>query len=182
MSALRLRSKIPPDLAWRVSKDAALLYVYALAEANDGGVCEQARSVACHASFGRDEQDRAVAELVAAGYVKERHERVVIAEFPGQGCVYGSRLDLVICNYVAPLFAERLSADGWARLRKLVFERDDFTCQYCDQRGGQLECDHVEPISRGGTNEIGNLVTACSDCNRSKRSKQLDQWRQREST
>lgn len=29
--------------------------------------------------------------------------------------------------------------------RKAVFERDDYTCQFCGKRGGWLEADHIKP-------------------------------------
>lgn len=72
----------------------------------------------------------------------------------------------------------RLPSHEWAPLRSSVFTRDDFTCVYCGQRGGYLECDHVIPISRGGSNDISNLVTACFTCNRSKRNKTPEEWLQ----
>ena len=59
-----------------------------------------------------------------------------------------------------------------------VFERDDFTCQYCGKRGGDLECDHVIPVARGGGHETTNLVTACAPCNRSKRDRTPEEWLQ----
>jgi len=48
-----------------------------------------------------------------------------------------------------------------------VFKRDKFTCQYCGDVAPNvvLHVDHIEPISRGGTDDILNLVTACSNCN-----------------
>jgi hypothetical protein len=64
----------------------------------------------------------------------------------------------------------------WAEIRAFVFERDDYTCQYCGEYGGRLECDHVVPVSRGGTNDFENLLTACFGCNRSKRDKLLSEW------
>jgi 5-methylcytosine-specific restriction endonuclease McrA len=70
----------------------------------------------------------------------------------------------------------RLPADEWAKLRKAVFERDNYTCRYCGARGVRLECDHVIPISRGGSNDMDNLATACLPCNRSKRDKMLSEW------
>ena len=48
-----------------------------------------------------------------------------------------------------------------------VFKRDKFTCQYCGASAPDviLEIDHIRPVSKGGTNDILNLVTACRDCN-----------------
>lgn len=64
----------------------------------------------------------------------------------------------------------------WAVLRAAAFTRDNYTCQYCGQRGGRLECDHVIPVSRGGTHTLANLNTACFACNRAKRDKTLEEW------
>ncbi len=62
-----------------------------------------------------------------------------------------------------------------AELRKLVFERDNYTCRYCGQHTDRPHCDHVYPESRGGATELGNLVTACRKCNVAKRA-QVGVW------
>jgi hypothetical protein len=72
--------------------------------------------------------------------------------------------------------ADRTRGDRWMRLRRLIFERDNYTCQYCGARGVRLECDHVHPVSRGGLDHPSNLVTACFSCNRSKRDKLIGEW------
>ena len=72
--------------------------------------------------------------------------------------------------------ASRLPAHLWNEIRLRIFERDDYTCQYCGSRGGRLECDHVYPVAKGGGHEDENLATACFKCNRSKRDKTLDEW------
>jgi len=56
-----------------------------------------------------------------------------------------------------------------------VFKRDGFKCQYCGRSAPDviLEIDHIVPVSKGGGNEILNLVTSCVDCNRGKRDKPL---------
>lgn len=69
-----------------------------------------------------------------------------------------------------------LRSPGWFKARRVVFERDAFTCTYCGEHGGKLECDHVFPRSRGGTDDLDNLTTACRTCNRSKRDKTPAEW------
>ena len=61
-------------------------------------------------------------------------------------------------------------------LRFEVFKRDSFSCVYCGRSAPDvvLHVDHVVPVSKGGTNEITNLVTACSDCNLGKSNRKLD--------
>lgn len=56
-----------------------------------------------------------------------------------------------------------------------VFKRDRFTCQYCGATppNAVLEVDHIHPVASGGTNEEGNLVTACFNCNRGKAARLL---------
>ena len=52
--------------------------------------------------------------------------------------------------------------------RREVFIRDNFTCQYCGRRDGDLTIDHVVPRSRGGGHSWDNLVSACKMCNHRK--------------
>jgi len=56
------------------------------------------------------------------------------------------------------------------KIRFEVFKRDKFTCQYCGRSAPYvvLECDHINPVSNGGDNNIMNLVTSCFECNRGK--------------
>lgn len=68
----------------------------------------------------------------------------------------------------------RTEKKEWAELRKMVFERDDYTCTYCGKRGGALECDHIEPFCSGGSDHPSNLTTACKRCNQIKASKPLE--------
>lgn len=65
--------------------------------------------------------------------------------------------------------------DEWKQTRLRIFARDRFRCSYCGQIGGQLECDHITPVSRGGSNSDDNLTTACKPCNRRKSNKILKQ-------
>ena len=52
-----------------------------------------------------------------------------------------------------------------------LFARDRYRCQYCGRAAAELRQresltrDHLIPMSRGGTNDWTNVVTACSPCN-----------------
>ena len=52
--------------------------------------------------------------------------------------------------------------------RVAVFERDDYTCQECGERGGRLQAHHIKsyyehPESRFG---VDNGQTLCADCHK----------------
>lgn len=63
--------------------------------------------------------------------------------------------------------ADRMSLDlrNW---RNAVYERDDFTCQECGQRGGRLNADHIKPFAYFPELRfaIDNGRTLCVDCHR----------------
>lgn len=61
-------------------------------------------------------------------------------------------------------------------VRRWVFNNDANTCQYCGRSAPdvQLEIDHIVPVSKGGTNDFSNLVTACGACNRAKGARIFD--------
>jgi hypothetical protein len=56
------------------------------------------------------------------------------------------------------------------KIRFEVFKRDGFTCQYCGNHPPEiiLEVDHIHPVSKGGSDDINNLIASCFDCNRGK--------------
>lgn len=68
-----------------------------------------------------------------------------------------------------------MSSVGGNSKRFKVLMRDDFKCRYCGIKAGEkeLEVDHIIPKSRGGSNNLENLVTSCFECNRGKRDKSL---------
>lgn len=50
-------------------------------------------------------------------------------------------------------------------------------CAYCKKNKSD-SIDHVVPLSKGGSNYIGNILPVCKRCNSSKGSKTLYEWRQ----
>ena len=57
--------------------------------------------------------------------------------------------------------------------RRNVFDRDNYTCQYCCRRfkARELNIDHVMPLSRGGATSWKNVVLSCIPCNHRKRNR-----------
>ncbi len=56
------------------------------------------------------------------------------------------------------------------RARYRILKRDNFKCVICGRSpansvGLELHIDHIEPWSKGGSNEEHNLRSLCSDCN-----------------
>lgn len=56
------------------------------------------------------------------------------------------------------------------KLRLKVLQRDNFKCVYCGASPAtnsniQLHIDHIDPFSKGGKSEFGNLQTLCQNCN-----------------
>ena len=50
--------------------------------------------------------------------------------------------------------------------RTLVFERDNYTCQHCQRRGGRLQADHIKPYKEFPElrHELSNGRTLCVPC------------------
>lgn len=71
----------------------------------------------------------------------------------------------------------RMATAMWKAARLRIFERDGYVCTYCGAADQPLECDHIYPVAKGGTDDEDNLTTACKPCNRSKRDLTVAEWR-----
>jgi 5-methylcytosine-specific restriction endonuclease McrA len=58
---------------------------------------------------------------------------------------------------------------------KARFAEFGHRCAYCGATG-DLHIEHVNPISKGGTHVLSNVVPACQSCNYSKRAKDAETW------
>ena len=81
-----------------------------------------------------------------------------------------------IVDYFKRKRAYNIDSKGWKKISLFVFNRDDFTCSYCGERGGILEVDHIIAFSKGGSDSLENLTTSCRRCNRSKRDKSVKEF------
>ena len=87
-------------------------------------------------------------------------------------------------NYIHE-FSEELPNNQnycWLKLRVVVFDRDNFTCQYCGRSPKKdkkvvLHIDHKIPKKKGGNDKIDNLITSCAECNLGKSDLLLEYWK-----
>lgn len=74
-----------------------------------------------------------------------------------------------------------------AKMRKAIFDKYGGRCAYCarvltpddkvNNVSQRFHCDHIVPLSRGGTNDLGNFNPACWKCNNWKSSFTVDEFR-----
>lgn len=98
-------------------------------------------------------------------YESKRFDRI---EFEAQ--LVRKRDELLTCQEV--VYASRFFPP---KIREIIFERDDYTCQKClrtrDQLkplGYHLEVDHIVAWIDGGKTTYRNGQTLCSECNKGK--------------
>lgn len=93
----------------------------------------------------------------------------------------------VIIEYVANEASrprEKAKRKSLRSVRGRVFEKSNGKCAYCDSQlieSGNWHVDHVVPISRGGADEIENMVAACHRCNTKKSDKPASEFRSQQS-
>lgn len=58
--------------------------------------------------------------------------------------------------------------------RSKILARWAHTCGYCGAAARAL--DHMQPLARGGRDEVTNLIPACDVCNADKGTKTLAEW------
>lgn len=70
------------------------------------------------------------------------------------------------------------SGYAWTKLRLRILRRDYGLCQPC-KREGRLtlaqQVDHIIPVSKGGSNDAGNLQSICIACHNDKTRADLGQ-------
>ena len=81
-------------------------------------------------------------------------------------------------NIMESFWFENLQVWKNMDLDRIVLPPDFFTkCVYCGGEATQI--DHVIPRSRGGTDEVNNLVPCCQRCNISKSNRTPEEWTRR---
>ena len=60
--------------------------------------------------------------------------------------------------------------DKRKKLRRSLMQKTMGRCYYCEKKieGRMMTIDHFVPKSKGGTDDISNLVPSCKECNEEK--------------
>jgi 5-methylcytosine-specific restriction endonuclease McrA len=87
--------------------------------------------------------------------------------YSGDDVVHTISFKIRIPQVILLLVFDRLPKKEVKLTRNNVFERDQFTCQYCGLRleRKDLNIDHVVPRHQGGQTTWENVVCSCIDCN-----------------
>jgi 5-methylcytosine-specific restriction endonuclease McrA len=70
---------------------------------------------------------------------------------------------------------KRLSPYKWLKRKKECFERDDYKCQDCNSPF-VLDAHHIIRRSRGGSDDLDNLVTLCRICHSRRHTEHQVRW------
>lgn len=66
------------------------------------------------------------------------------------------------------------------RVRHEIRRRAEYACEYCgiteSDAGGELTVDHYLPTSKGGGDDIENLIYCCARCNQYKQDYWPEAW------
>jgi len=63
---------------------------------------------------------------------------------------------------------------NWNSLRKIIYKRANYECEYCGNVGFGLNAHHILPLSKGGQNELNNLVCIYNTCHSILHGRNLD--------
>jgi transketolase N-terminal domain/subunit len=69
---------------------------------------------------------------------------------------------------ITPINEKIRKSPEYKKWRQKVFERDNFTCFFCGERGGKLNADHIKSFSQypGLRFDVNNGRTVCADCHK----------------
>ena len=84
-----------------------------------------------------------------------------------EDCLHSINLRIRVPQIIVLLMFDRLPRKEVKLTRNNIFERDNFTCQYCAKQFERkdLNIDHVMPRDRGGRTTWENVVASCVPCN-----------------
>lgn len=78
---------------------------------------------------------------------------------------YLIKRDKIAAGTILP---HELNREAQPELRQLVFKRDNWTCQKCEQYGGYLHCHHIDSVVSNPIEsaDADNCITLCKKCHK----------------
>ena len=69
-----------------------------------------------------------------------------------------------------PAQRKDLASNNWKSIRLQIAARDGLVCHYCEAvvKPASFTVDHIVPVTKGGTEDLSNLVACCRSCNSKK--------------
>lgn len=90
--------------------------------------------------------------LQRIGRLKQEHATITLHGVSVSSCTFSDLPVVLPADY----------GIDWEQLREMVLSRDGHECQEADGNcDGPLQIHHHVPLSKGGTNDVDNLVTLC---------------------
>lgn len=122
--------------------------------------------------FGKkhsEETKKKMSEVQKGRILSEEHKRKISEAHRGKPKPYRSGVNNP--NWkggVTPLRKNIYHSSRYQSWRKAVFERDNYICQICGQKGGVLNADHIKPwaIYPELRFDLENGRTLCQPCHR----------------
>lgn len=105
-----------------------------------------------------EERRIAVAALLKSKNATTKEFKAIAEKF---NCSYSAIISdktFLISRYKYTVFPSR-------KVKQIILERDNYTCQYCGKQNCKLIVDHVIPYTLEGVGYEYNLVAACESCN-----------------
>lgn len=61
-------------------------------------------------------------------------------------------------------YSRKLAKPSWQKVRLKILERDNWTCQYCQDTETELQVHHLRYSGEPQDAPLGDLITTCADC------------------
>ena len=110
-----------------------------------------------------------IENLIDANTLKKYFYYFIPFEIVGNPIIKDGKVEFVSNSYIkAKSNNDFRRTPEYRRWRKEVYKRDDYTCQICGKRGGNLNAHHIEHFSKNKKlrTDINNRITLCEECHK----------------
>jgi len=83
--------------------------------------------------------------------------------------IQNGKVEIVTIAYLNAVKKDKIrNTTEYKKWRKAIYERDNYTCQICGQKGGKLNAHHIKPFAKFKNlrTELNNGITLCENCHK----------------